>query len=183
VALAAPAGVRVLPAARGLAALARDPAQGAHLFPAIASLADSPDLVIVNLPPGDAPHASLLDPDGDILLVVTPKPESVTAGYAAMKRLANGSGLRRLRVLVNRASTPEEARRVHANLAEAAQRFLSIEPAFAGFVAHEPAVGLARRSRRTVFDAEPLSGAATAFLRLAQSIDGWSLARCPRPGA
>jgi flagellar biosynthesis protein FlhG len=178
VALPSGEGVTVVPAARGFATLSRDTAQGAHLFNGFAKLDPAPDLLVLNLPPGPALTASLLDPEGDVLVVVTPRPESLTAAYATVKRIAFESGTRRLRVLVNRAATPEEARQVHANFTEAARRFLAIDPEFAGLVANEPAVGVARRSRRTVFDAEPLSGAATSFMRLAQSIDGWSLARC-----
>ncbi|APV51401.1 hypothetical protein BWI17_17915 [Betaproteobacteria bacterium GR16-43] len=181
VAIAGPGGVRIVPGARGYAAMSRDPAQGAQLFPAFASLENGPELLLVNLPSGEALTSSLLDPDGDILLVLTPRPESLTAAYAVVKRLARETGTRRIRLLVNRAATPDEARQVHATFAAAAQRFLAIAPEFAGFVGNDPAVGVARRAKRTAFDSEPLCGAATSFLRIAQAIDGWTLARSEAP--
>lgn len=104
--------------------------------------------------------------NGEIVVQVSPSPESITSAYSIIKRLNGELGRRPCRVLVTGASE-KEAQVVYQNMAKAASRYLAVKLSSMGSVPADEHLGRAARLGRAVVDAFPLAGASVAFRRLA----------------
>ena len=153
VALAAPGGTRVIPAARGLTRLIEEGEDGTRLFGGFAHLSEPPHLVLLNLPTKDGAACTLVPAESEILLVARPTPPSLTATYARIKDMVRRHGRRRFRLLVNRADA-RTAEGLHATVAEVARRFLDADVAYAGAI---PAGALDARPLLSLLDQWPLA--------------------------
>jgi MinD-like ATPase involved in chromosome partitioning or flagellar assembly len=131
VALAGPAGIGIVPAAKGVAALLAAGRGGEALFDGFARLTERLDLVLVNVPAKDPGACALLPQDAELLVVTRPSREAVTATYSHLKVLARRFGRHRLRLFVNRAPDAQ-ARGLHEHMALVARRFLGTELAYGG---------------------------------------------------
>ena len=131
-------------------------------------------LVLVNAMLGEhgtlSPVAAAAD---DVVLVLRPQAESITAAYACVKRLQEAHALERLRVLVNHAADAAQARRILGNLAGVAGRYLSLLLEPAGFIGADPQLAEAGRINLSVVDAFPGSAASGDFFRLASDLLRW----------
>ncbi|MCP9758100.1 flagellar synthesis regulator FleN [Aquitalea sp. S1-19] len=128
------------------------------------TLVDAPD------PTQDAAPLVIAD---NLILVISPQAESITRGYASMKRLAGEFGRRRFNVLVNRASGQEEAQNVFARLSSVAGDYLGVSLRWVGFVPEDQAIRKSQALRRPVVEAFPDSEAAQAFSQLAAMLPLW----------
>ncbi|MCX7962695.1 MAG: hypothetical protein N2653_14150, partial [Burkholderiales bacterium] len=175
VALPAPGGVRIVPAARGVAALAESGEGGARLFEAFANLSSRPDLLVFNTPARESAACALVPAEAEVLLVTTASAEAVKATYARLKALVRRHGRRSARLFVNRAE-PERARELHAHMAAVARRFLGVELLWGGVLGAAPELAS--------LGAAAAAGPAHArFAALATSLDDWRLAEFGAPRA
>jgi len=163
VALAGPEGLRVVPAAEGIAALAQAGNAGFDdLFGAFASLRDPADLVLLNCAPGDARAACCAARNGrELVLALHTDAESVTGAYALIKSALRHHGQHAFRLLFNAASNAE-AGPLLARMRAAALRFLEVELRSGGAI--------------------PTAGAAEASRAIANASYGWNLPVFARPG-
>lgn len=104
---------------------------------------------------------------GDIVIQVTPAAASITAAYAAIKRLNAHAGRRPFGILITGANDADAAH-VFANISKAASVYLAVSLDFVGSVPADDHLKRAAGLGRTVTDAFPLAGASVAFRRLAQ---------------
>ena len=129
---------------------------------------------------------AVLDSDGalsplaasaDHILVVCPaSSEAITQTYLCIKKLHYAHALANLRVLVNEAADPAQARRLLANLAATGSRYLGMALEPAGVVRDDPFLAQARRLNLTVVQAFSASAAARDFLQIASDLVTWP---CP----
>lgn len=173
VALDGPAGIQIVPAARGVAALCGEPDGGARLFEAFARLSVRPDLLVFNTAVREAAPCALVPADADLLLVTSPSQNAVKATYARLKELARRHGRRRARLIVNRAA-PERARALHEHMAGVVRRFLGIELAWGASLAPAPELA-------TLGAGAAGGQAAARFSTLVAAMDDWSLAQFGEP--
>jgi MinD-like ATPase involved in chromosome partitioning or flagellar assembly len=153
VALRSDAGTRVVPAARGIAAMEQF-SDWTRMFAAFAALDDPADLVLLNCAPGDAAGAcqaarGVMAParaagnpahgDGEIVIAMTDHPESITGSYGLIKSSMRRHGQRRFRLLFLEPAAPSEVRALASRMALAARRFLGAELCYGG--AHAGAAG------------------------------------------
>ena len=172
VALAAPEGLRVVPAADGIDALERMGGAGyAQMFGAFAALREPADLVLLNCAPGDAGTARRAAGAGrDLVLALRTDAASVTGAYALIKSVrhddkrerdeAARAAPRRFRLLFADAARAEAAP-LFARMREAARRFLEVELADGGAI--------------------PGSASADACRNIADASFGWQLPEYERP--
>jgi flagellar biosynthesis protein FlhG len=126
---------------------------------------------------------TLLDADGllsplalradNILVVLQPSTESITASYALIKRLRHVQGLKRLRVMVNNVTNMEDAQRILANLNDTGSRYLALTLESAGLVRSDLRLVQARRLNLTVVEAFRTSPAAIDFQKIAADLLNW----------
>ena len=127
--------------------------------------------------------AAVLDKDGalsplaasadHILVVFQANPEAITQAYLCIKKLHYAHALQHLRVLVNEANDPIQAKRMLDNLATTCGRYLGVALQAAGFVRADPLLAQARRLNLTVVQAFRASTAAQDFRQIASDLLQW----------
>lgn len=106
---------------------------------------------------------------GEILVQVSRRPNAITAGYSAIKSLTRVTGRRSFGVLIT--DTPEaDAKTLHANMAEAASRFLAVSLGFVGSIPPDDSVRRACDMKRSVIELFPLAEASAALRRISEAI-------------
>jgi len=110
---------------------------------------------------------------GEVLVVVTPEPTSLTDAYATIKVLATGQGRRQVSLLVNQTRRPGEGRSVRQQLQQVVDRYVNpgltspVRLELLGEVPADPAVREAVQRRELLFDAMPGVPASIAMASIA----------------
>lgn len=169
-----PAGIRILPLARGARSLAQLalPEQQ-QLVERCGRLGFPLDTLLVDAAPVGA--GALLWPGTaaqELIVLAGGSAAAVTAAYALIKRLSNEFARREFHVLVSNVASESEARTIFRNLADVARRYLQVSLAFMGHVPPDDKLQHAARLRLPVVAAFPHTAAAGSFRRLAQAIAG-----------
>jgi len=106
---------------------------------------------------------------GEVLMVVTPEPTSLTDAYATIKVLAAGQGRRHVSLLVNQTRRPGEGRTVRQQLQQVVDRYVNpglespVRLDLLGEVPADPAVREAVLRRELLFDTLPGAPASVAL--------------------
>jgi flagellar biosynthesis protein FlhG len=104
----------------------------------------------------------------DLLVLATPDMATFTDAYSLVKTLQREGALTRApRLVVNMATTPEEAEEATQRMQLFARHFLKLEVEALGVVPYDPAVQRAVRAQEPVTLAWPDSPAAHAYRALA----------------
>jgi flagellar biosynthesis protein FlhG len=109
----------------------------------------------------------------ELVVVLRPQVEAITAAYACIKRLQQAHSLKRMRVLVNHAAGESDAGRILANLASVAKSYLALALAPAGCIREDLQLAQARWLNMSVVEAFPGSPAALDVDRLAGDVLRW----------
>ncbi|WP_411881077.1 MinD/ParA family protein [Polaromonas sp. YR568] len=112
----------------------------------------------------------------ELVVVLRPQVETITAAYACIKRLQQAHSLARMRVLVNRAANANDAGRILANLASVAKSYLTLSLEPAGCIRDDVQLAQARWLNMSVVEAFPGSPAALDVDRLAANLLRWPAA-------
>ena len=106
---------------------------------------------------------------GEVLVVVTPEPTSLTDAYATIKVLAAGQGRRQVSLMVNQTRRPGEGRTVRQQLQQVVDRYVNpgldipVRLELLGEVPADPAVREAVQRRELLFDTLPGAPASMAL--------------------
>ena len=131
-------------------------------------------LVLVDAVPDSSGALSPLAASADhIVVVCAARSEAITQTYLCIKKLHYAHALASLRVLVDEAVDPDQAKCLLANLAATGSRYLGMVLAPAGFVRADPFTAQARRLDLSVVQAFRASPAAQDFLRIAADLLAW----------
>jgi flagellar biosynthesis protein FlhG len=170
--LEAPGGVRVIPAASGaeeLTALA--PGERLRLLDEVDGLEGALDVLLVDAAAGISANVlHVTAAAGEVLVVITPEPTSLTDAYALMKVLAARWGRRQFLVVVNMAAGAVDAAAAFARLARVAERFLRVGVEYQGYVPWDDTLPRAVRQQLPVLLAAPGAPASLAIAALAQRL-------------
>jgi flagellar biosynthesis protein FlhG len=167
-----PEGVQIIPAASGIEALtALGAPERLLLLEQIDGLEGRFDVLLVDTAAGISSNVCYFATAAhEVVVVVTPEPTALTDAYALMKVLATRHGLRRFRVLVNLVGGEGDARRVYAQIARVAERFLCVALEYVGYVPFDDAVPRAVRAQTTVIGSAPASPAGLALGVVAETL-------------
>ena len=143
-----------------------------RLINEFASVEQDATFMLLDSPPlaEDAGPCCIAD---NLVLIITPASESLTGGYALLKRLAQEYARRRFNVVVNRAGSFEEAQAVFQRLQQVCEEYLPVGLRWVGFVPEDLTLRKSQTLRRPVCEAFPDSEAAQAFMQLAQMLPQW----------
>lgn len=122
---------------------------------------------------GDGALSPLAAGADHILVVCAAHSDAIMQTYLCIKKLHYAHPMAKLRILVNEAADPTQARRLLANLAATGSRFLGIVLEPAGFVRADPFAVQARRLNLCVVQAFGTSAAARDFLQVASNLVHW----------
>ena len=166
------AGVRVAQARALFAGLANFPESNFYeLAQLFETLQEEADVLLVDAPPADLVCGAAAS---EMILLVGPDAEAMTASYRLIKRMHAGSGSRRIHVLVNRAHSPTHADRIFGNLSATSSRFLKLPLESVGCIPDDERMAHAARLRQTVIEAFPEAGCARALGDCAETLSRWS---------
>ena len=110
---------------------------------------------------------------GEVLIVVTPEPTSLTDAYATVKVLAQTQGRRTFRLVVNQTRRPGEGRAVRQQLQQVIDRYVSpgleapLQLELLGEIPSDPAVRECVQRRQLLLQTLPGTPAATAIGNMA----------------
>ena len=175
-------GVRVVPAASGVAHLASmNAAEHLGIVRAFSGLGDEIDTLIVDTSAGIS-HGVLQFSQAaqQVLLVVCDEPASITDAYALVKVLSRNHGVTHFRTLVNRTREAGEGEAVFRKLERVTGRFLDVVMEYAGEIPEDPYLRRSIREQRPVCEAYPASASSRAFKNLALNADQWPVPAGPR---
>ena len=127
----------------------------------IVKLSTSYDRVIMDLGAGlDRTVRMLAGRAGQVLVVTTTEPTSLTDAYAFVKVTAQADASADIRVVVNNADTPNEGRRTYETLRKACDNFLGFAPPLAGIIRRDRKVFDAIRAQTPILTRAPSAPAA-----------------------
>jgi|MudIll2142460700_1097286.scaffolds.fasta_scaffold144706_2 flagellar biosynthesis protein FlhG len=176
-----PAGLRVIPAASGIEALANlaGPARRA-LLQSLQALGGLGDVTVLDTGAGISQTVlSLVLAADEALLVTTPEPTALTDAYAMLKVLTQRRRQLPVQLAVNLVDHVGQAHEIHGHLDRIARRFLQREVPLAGWIPRDGCVERAVREQRPLSLYFPYARATEAIRRLS-----WGLAaRRAAPGA
>ncbi|MFZ4574081.1 MAG: MinD/ParA family protein [Phycisphaerales bacterium] len=172
-AVAAPAGVRLIPGAVGLPRIAELAApQRDFLVRQLVDIESDSDVVLVDTGAGIGASVLAFVAAANLALVVsTPEPTAITDAYAMVKAAIplqrHGA---RIGLVVNQSASVGEAEATHARIAGVAERFLNMRPEYLGSVRRDEAVPRSVRARSPFLLACPRAGASEDVRRLARGL-------------
>lgn len=174
-----PAGLRIVPAASGVAGMA-DLAPSVHggLIQAFGQLALDLDVLLVDTAAGVSEGVmSFARAAQEVLVVVCDEPASLADAYALIKLLSTQHGVCRFRVLTNMVRRARDGRELFGKLLSVCDQYLDVVLEFAGVVPFDDYLRKAVQRRQSVMEAFPRSPAAFALRQLAEQVEHWPRAR------
>lgn len=173
--LRGPGDVTVIPAASGIASMARmDDAQTVGLISAFSEITQDLDVLVIDTAAGIAPSVLRLNQAAsEVLVVVCDEPTSMTDAYALMKVLSRDFGVRRFRIVANMTRSPGQGRVLFEKIARVTERFLDVSLDHAGTIPWDEYLARAVQQQMPVVGAFPASWSSLAFKKLAERADKW----------
>ncbi|MDI3257244.1 MAG: MinD/ParA family protein [Kyrpidia sp.] len=156
--------------------------QAGACFDKLRDLESDVDWVIVDTGAGlNEASLHILGVVDDILLVTTPEPTALADAYALIKVVVRRLPGVCIRLVVNRCRSFAEGLETSNRLTSVCQAFLSYEPAVAGYILEDPALGQAVQRQIPVLVGTPNSRASQCIRQIARRVMGRSDAQPERP--
>ncbi|WP_130393830.1 MinD/ParA family ATP-binding protein [Cupriavidus agavae] len=111
----------------------------------------------------------------NVVIVVRPEANSITAAYACIKRLHHEYACRQFQLVVNLATAEGTVTALARNLARTASQYLGVEASLAGHLPMDPLVARALQLGRCVVEAYPAAAATGALRHIASRTGAWPL--------
>jgi flagellar biosynthesis protein FlhG len=160
-----PEGLRVIPAASGVAQMVE--MQRTDQETLIRQLSDQlmpPDVLIVDTGAGiDQTVQTFVAACQTAVLVVCDEPASLTDAYALMKVMRAKKDVRRFEILANQVDTPIQGKQLFERIASVCDRYLDVELGYLGGVPSDMYLRRAVQERKALVSAYPRSPAANAI--------------------
>lgn len=170
--MAGPGGIRIIPAASGVARMASlATAEQAGLVHAFSELSFPVDTLILDTGAGiDNTVLTFTSACQEVIVVVCDEPTSLTDGYALIKVLNQQCGLKRFQVLANMVENDLQGRQLFDKLCSVSDRFLDVHLGYLGAVPRDDYLRRAVRGQRAVLLEYPRSPSAQALEQIAQRV-------------
>ena len=157
----------------GLSNLSRD--YLVYIIQNLAELDAIADIVIVDTGAGISDAVlEFLVASGEILLVTTPEPTSITDSYSLLKALNRHSRFSRemsqIKVIANRVETQEEGKSLFTKLNAVVTRYLKLPISYLGAVPYDTNLSRAVMQQMPVSLANPNAKSAKAYRAIAESL-------------
>ncbi|MFO7494687.1 MAG: MinD/ParA family protein [Desulfobacterales bacterium] len=153
-----PAGIQIVPAGSGFTHLTHlTEGQKLNLLGEFEAFGAQLDVMLIDTGAGISANVLYFNlAADDCIIVATPEPTAITDAYAMMKVMFLQHGTRHFQLLVNMATSEQEAKSVYASLVQAAERFLNgVVIQYLGMVPSDHNVTRAVRDRRIAVEAFP----------------------------
>lgn len=170
--LTGPEGIRIIPAASGVARMASlSPTEQAGLVHAFSELSLPVDTLIVDTGAGiDNTVLTFTAACQEVIVVICDEPTSLTDGYALIKVLNQQCSVKRFQILANMVDTELQGRQLFEKLCRVTDKFLDVHLGFLGSVPRDDYLRRAVRAQRAVVAEYPRSDAARAMAAIAERV-------------
>jgi flagellar biosynthesis protein FlhG len=177
-------GVRVVPAASGVARMASlSVTEQNGIVQAFAALPGTLHTLIVDTAAGIGEQVlQFCQAAQQVLVVLRDEPTSFTDTYALIKVLSRDRGVRHFRVVTNLTRLPEEGQIAFRRLQRVTDRYLEVVLEYAGDIPEDLSLQKSVQAQRPVLEAFPTCAAARAFKLLARAADRWPMPAGPSGG-
>jgi flagellar biosynthesis protein FlhG len=177
-------GVRVVPAASGVARMAALSVTEQHgIVQAFGAMPGLLHTLIVDTAAGIGEQVlQFCQAAQQVLVVLRDEPTSFTDTYALIKVLSRDRGVRHFRVVTNLTRQPEEGQIAFRRLQRVTDRYLEVLLDYAGDIPEDLSLQKSVQAQRPVMEAFPASAAARAFKLLARTANQWPLPAGPSGG-
>ncbi len=172
-----PAGLKVVPGASGVQAMAElSQAEHIGIIHAFSEVGDDLDTLIVDTAAGISNAVvSFSRAAQEVVVVVCDEPASITDAYALIKLLNRDYGIERFRILTNMVRSSQEGQELYNKICRVTDRYLDALMVHAGMIPYDEQMRKAVKSQKPVVLSAPSSKAAQAFKLLAKQVGGWPL--------
>lgn len=182
--LEGPRGLRVIPAASGIADYARlSPAKQQKLLAGLSQLESRFDYLLIDTAAGIGDDVlSFMQAAQHNIIVISPEPTSLTDAFSLIKVLARRGGQRPIHIVVNMVMDHNNSLEVFNRFDKAVEKYLHIKVHYLGYVSLDEAVIAAVQLQRPVLTAKPDAPASRCLMEIARNIDH-QIQDNPRPHA
>ena len=179
--LEGPGGMKIVPASSGVARMTNlGAAECGGLIQAFSEVADDVDLLIVDTAAGISTSVTMFARAAHhALVVVCDEPASITDAYALIKVLVRDHGMHQIQVLSNMVRSPAEGKALYNKIAKVTDRYLDVSLNYAGYVPYDDFLRKALQKQQPVVTVYPEARSSTAFKKLAETADTWSVPSGP----
>ena len=134
-----PGGMKILPAASGIKEMAElSKGQKFTLLEELEGMDEDFDFMLIDTAAGITDNVMYFNmAAGEIIVVVSSEPTSLTDAYALIKILYQNYAAKRFMLLVNMVIDENEARAVYARLSNATNHFLDLPIEYLGYLPHD----------------------------------------------
>ncbi len=173
VVLQGPLGLRILPSSSGISELSELSLEDqTRLFAELSRIDDEVDYLFIDTGAGISSNVMRFNASaGEVYLVVSPEPTSMTDAYALMKLLAIKYHVRDFGLIANQVLSEADGRGVFDRLNRVCGQFLQARLTFLGSVPLDKHVQKAVRQQRALLELYPHSPAGRSLTRIAAVID------------
>lgn len=143
-----------------------------YIIKNLSELDEMTDIIIVDTGAGISDAVlEFLVASGEILLVTTPEPTSITDSYSLIKALGRHPRYSKedsqVKMIANKVSDEREARALYAKLESVVEKYLKVPISYLGMVPHDPQLAKAVMQQMPVSIEHPNSKSALAYEALA----------------
>jgi len=167
-----PGGIKILPSSSGIPEMASlSKGQKFTLLEELDGLDEDFDFMLIDTAAGIADNVLYFNMvAGEIIVVASPEPTSLTDAYAVIKVLYQGYAIRRFALLVNMAGDSNEAGEVYKRLSNATNHFLDLPIEYLGYIPYDQNVSKAVKKQRLLAEAFPDSKAIKSMSRIVKEL-------------
>lgn len=143
------------------------------LLDGLVACSNTYDHTLLDLAAGVDPSVTTLsDHGGDILVVLSGDPTSLTDAYAFIKLTIARNPNAKISIVVNNVASKKDGEKVYEAIKRAAEGFLKISPSLAGIIKSDAKVVDAIRAQTPLLSRHPQSEAAADVMALANRLTG-----------
>jgi flagellar biosynthesis protein FlhG len=177
-----PGDIEILPASSGIQELTKlTKEQSIRFLTELDILLDSFDILLIDTAAGISSNVMYFNSTAqEVIVIVSPEPTSITDAYALMKVLSLKYSQKYFKLVVNQASSKEEALEVYRQLNLVAERFLDISIEYMGHVIHDVNIAKSVRQQKIVCEIYPDTIASKCFNSLAIKIEKSGTTKIPK---
>ncbi|MBL0731457.1 MAG: MinD/ParA family protein [Desulfosarcina sp.] len=167
-----PGNIKILPASSGIHELTNlSKEQQQKILSELNLLVDPVDILLIDTAAGISSNVIYFNVSAhEIMVVASPEPTSITDAYALMKVLSLKYSENHFKLLINSASSIDEADDVFRQLQLVANRFLDISIEYMGYVLYDKKVVRSVKQQKIVCEKYPGAMASVCFMELAKRI-------------
>lgn len=167
-----PEGIKIIAGASGFHQLANlEPKQRDEFISSIGELAND-DYMIIDTGAGISQNVlSFIMAADEVIVVTTPEPTAITDAYGIIKAIASQSTEKHIKLIVNKAQSVAEGKRVAQRVINIAGQFLNIKVEDLGFVYEDICVPKSVRNQKPFYVSYPKSKASGCVKVIADRIN------------